>query len=203
MSFADYTSLKTAIASDWMHRADMTTAVGDFIALFEADFNADVRVRQMETETSQISTAGYLLHPTGWLSWKEIRGTNNGIQYNLEPVSDEVAIRRTAGGAAPSTVYKVKGSRTYLYPASSAVTFPCTYYASVGLTSGTNWLLTAYPGAYLYGSLLQAVAWGLNDDRVPLWKSAYDQVIERIRADSRKSEWSGQALRMSLDTYTP
>jgi hypothetical protein len=199
MSLADLTALKTAIATDWLHRSDLTTVIGDFITLFESDFNSDMRVRQMETETSQISTAGYLLHPTSWLGWKEIRGTNGGIQYNLEPTSDEIAVKMTAGDTVPAKLYKVKGSRTYLYPAASAVTFPTTYYAGVALTSGTNWLLTAYPGAYLYGSLLQATAAIGDDPRVPLWSAAYSSILERIKADSQKAEWSGQALRMRPD----
>ncbi len=203
MSFADYTALKTTIASDWLHRADLTTAIGDYIALFESDFNSDMRVRPMETETSQVSTAGYLLHPTSWLSWKEIRGTSGSVQYELEPVTDEIAVRLTAGDTVPARYYKVKGSRTYLYPAASAVTFPCTYYAGVALTGGTNWLLTAYPGAYLYGSLLQATAAIGDDPRVPLWQQAYASILDRIKSDSRKSEWSGQALRMRPDYRTP
>lgn len=153
----------------------------------------------METETSQVSTAGYLLHPTSWLGWKEIRGTNGGIQYSLEPVTDEVAVSSTAGDSVPARKFKVKGSRTYLYPAASSVTFPCTYYVGVALTTGTNWLLTAYPGAYLYGSLLQAVASVADDPRVPLWEAAYEKTLARIKSDSRKSEWSGQALRMQPD----
>lgn len=199
MSLADLTALKTAIASDWLHRSDLTTAIGDYVALFESDINSDLRVRQMEAETSQISTAGYLLHPTNWLGWKEIRGTSGGKQYELEPVTDEVAVNSTAGQAAPARKFKVKGSRTYLYPSASAVTFSATYYEGVALTGGTNWLLTRYPAAYLYGSLLQAVAAIGDDPRVGLWSEAYRTTIERIKADSRKSEWSGQALRMQHD----
>lgn len=199
MSLADYTALKAAIASDWLHRADLTTAIGDYISLFEADFNASMRVRQMETETSQISTAGYLLHPTSWLGWKEIRGTNGGVQYHLQPATDEVVTAVTAGDTVPARYYKVKGSRTYLYPAASAVTFPCSYYVGVGLTGGANWLLTAYPGAYLYGSLLQATAAIGDDPRVTLWQQAYLQTLDRIKADSKKAEWSGQALQMRPD----
>lgn len=199
MSLADLTALKTAVATDWLHRSDLTTAIGDFVALFESDFNSQVRVRQMETETSQVSTAGYLLHPTGWLGWKEIRGTNGGLEYELEPVTDEVAVGTTRGDSPPAYKYKVKGSRTYLYPSASGVTFPATYYVGVGLSSGTNWLLTAYPGAYLYGTLLQAVASIGDDPRVPLWQQAYDTVLNRIIADSKKQEYSGQVLRMRPD----
>jgi hypothetical protein len=199
MSLADLTSLKTAVANDWLHRADLTTAIGDFVALFESDFNSSVRVRQMETETSQVSTAGYLLHPTSWIGWKEIRGTNGSIPYHLEPVSEEIAVAMSAGDTAPAVKYKVKGSRTYLYPAVSGVTFPCTYYAGVSLASGSNWLLAAYPAAYLYGTLLQATAAISDDPRVSLWHQAYEKVLRQIVADSKRQEYSGQALRMRPD----
>jgi hypothetical protein len=199
MSFADVTAFKASLASDWLKRTDLTTAIGDFITLFESDFNSNVRARQMETETSQISTSGYLLHPTNWVGWKGIRGTNGGVEYNLEPVSEEIAVSSTAGDTAPAVKYKVKGSRTYLYPGVSGVTFPATYYTGVALTSGTNWLLTAYPGAYLYGTLLQTVGMIGDDPRIPIWSAGYGRVIEQIKSDSRKQEWSGQVLRMRPD----
>lgn len=199
MSLADYTSLKVAIGTDWLHRTDLTSQVPDFIQLFESDFNSSVRVRQMEAQTSQVSTSGFLLHPTNWLGWKEIRGTNGGVQYNLEPVTDEIALLRTAGDTVPARYYKVKGTKTYLYPSASAVTFPSTYYEGVALTTGANWLLTAYPGAYLYGSLLQTTAFIGDDARLELWEAAFERILTRIRADSRKSEWSGQVLRMQPD----
>lgn len=194
MSLADYTSLEAAIG-EWTHRTDLTSQIPDFILLFESDFNASVRVRQMEAETSQVSTAGYLLHPTNWLGWKEIRGTIDGVQYSLEPTSDEVAVAASAGDSTPALKYKVKGSKTYLYPGtSSGETFPATYYEGVALTSGTNWLLTAYPGAYLFGSLLAATTFLFDDPRIPVWQQAYTGILERIKADSRRSEWSRQAL---------
>lgn len=157
----------------------------------------------MEAETATVSTSGYLVHPTGWLSWKEIRGTNGGIQYQLQNSSEEVATALTAGDAAPARKFKVKGTKTYLYPQASGVTFQTTYYTGVGLSSGTNWLLTSYPGAYLYGSLLQATAAIGDDPRIGLWQQAYEQTLARIRKDSRRSEYSGQALQMSADIRLP
>lgn len=203
MSLADYTGLKTAVANDWLHRTDLTSQADDFIDLFESDFNAKTRVRQMEAQTSTASTSGYLTHPTGWLGWKEIKLAKDGTYYHLEPVTDEIAAIETYGEASSSTprYYKVKGTRTYLYPPpASAVTFATTYYEGVALSSGTNWLLTAYPGAYLYGSLLQAVAFTGDDQRVPMWASAYEAIMASIRADSGRSEWSGQALQMRRDS---
>ncbi|HEY6028806.1 MAG TPA: hypothetical protein VIV09_18095 [Pseudolabrys sp.] len=200
MSFADYTSLKSALATDWLHRSDLTTAMGDFIALFESDFNATIRHRQMETETTITSTTGFIVHPANWLSWKQISGTHGGVKYDLQPVTDETADLRGQSDVTGdlATRYKVKGTKTYIYPATNAA-FPTVYYQGVGLTSGTNWLLTAYPGAYVYGTLLQAMAATGNDPRVPLWSAAFEAVLSRIRGDSRKAENSGQVLQMSPD----
>lgn len=200
MSFADYTSLKSAIATDWLNRADLTTSIGDYIALFESDFNADIRVRQMETETAQVSTAGFLLHPTGWLGWKQVSGTFSSRKYDLQPVTDEIADIRVSGEMTgnPARFYKVKADRTYIYPATNA-SFNTVFYQGVGLVSGTNWLLTAYPGAYLYGALLAATASTGDDARIPLWQQAYLATLERIKAGSRRQEWSGQVLRMNPD----
>lgn len=208
MSLANYTAV-LSLPSEWLHRSDLVTAqADDFIDLFESEFNSTMRVRQMEAQTASVSTAGYLLHPTNWLQWKELRCTYNGSQYNLEPVTDEIAVERTFGETSTSTptYYKVKGDRTYLYPSASGVTINATYYEPVALTSSenTNWLLTRYPGAYLYGVLLQAAGFTGDDPRIPLWSAALTQIKEAIKADSRKSEWSGQVLRMNPDLgYVP
>lgn len=197
MSLSDYTAVKASLG-DWLHRTDITSQCDDFIDLFESDFNATVRAREMEQVTTLTATDGYLLHPTNWLGWKEIRGTVGANAYDLKPVSDEAGVNLTGWqGPSPYPVgYKVTGSRTYLYPLGSTGTYAVKYWEGVGLSSGTNWLLTRYPGAYLYGPLLQATAYITDDPRVPLWQSAYGQLLETIRKDSSKQSWSGQVLQM-------
>lgn len=201
MSLADYTAVKAAVG-DWLHRADITSQVDDFIDLFESDFNANMRVRQMEQQTTISTTAGYLLHPTNWLGWKELKATYGGNVYHLSPVTDEVAVEYTYGEGSSSVprYYKVKDSKTYIYPSpGSGTSILTTYYEGVGLSSGSNWLLSAYPGAYLYGALLQSHVYVFNDARVPMWQQAYEAVKASIRADSRRTEWSGQVLQMKPD----
>jgi hypothetical protein len=201
MSFADYTSVKTAAVVDWMHRSDLTSQADDFMDLFESDFNSSMRVRQMEAQTSSVATTGYITHPSNWLGWKKLTATVGSNTYALEPASDEIAIDRTyseSGGATPR-YYKVLGSKTYLFPVNSAVTIAGTYYEGVALSSGANWLLTAYPGAYLYGMLIQCAAYVGDNESLVKWTQAYEIVVNRIKQDSKKGEWSGQALRMQPD----
>lgn len=207
MSLANYTAI-LGTPADWLHRSDLTTAqAADWVDLFESSFNSQMRVRQMETEATYVATSGYVNHPTNWLGWKQITCTYNGSTYNLEPISDEIGVERTYGEGTTSIprYYKVTGDKTYLYPSAPGVSVTTKYYLGVDLTgaSNTNWLLTRYPGAYLYGTLLQATAYTGDDPRIPLWQSALAQTLNEIKADSRKSEWSGQVLRMQSDTGTP
>lgn len=207
MSLDNYTAV-LALPNEWLHRSDLVTAqAADFIDLFESGINSNLRVRQMETEATYVATSGYINHPTNWLGWKQLTCTVNGSTYNLTPVSDETGVEQTYGEQSTSTprYYKVTGERTYLYPSAPGASVTTKYYLGVGLTSSanTNWLLTRYPGAYLYGTLLQATAYTGNDPRVPLWQAALAQVMDEIKADSRKSSWSGQVLRMQSDTGTP
>lgn len=199
MSLADYTGLKASV-SDWLHRADISSQADDFIDLFETKFNSEMRVRQMEQRTQITSTSGYLVHPSNWLSWKYIKCTSGGETYTLEPASDEVLMNLTGDEASSSTpkYFKVEGTRTYTYPPASGVVFTTCYHEGVSLSSGTNWLLTSYPGAYLYGSLLQANAWSMDDAQVQKWMAAYDIAMEAIRKDSRRSEWQGGPLQMKI-----
>ena len=48
MAVSTYTELKASIAN-WLNRSDLTDEIADdFIKLTESDFNAKLRIRQME-----------------------------------------------------------------------------------------------------------------------------------------------------------
>lgn len=204
MALDTYTSLTTAVASNWMHRSDLSTVVGDFVGLFEAEFNADMRVRQMERSTSTVSTSGYLVHPAQWREWKQLTLNTGGNRYNLTPITEESVIslygRETAG---TPRYYKARGDKTYLYPTPDTnVTVEATYWEGITALSTahpSNWLLASYPGAYLFGSLSEAAPYVVDDNRVPLWKQKLAETLNRIKVESERSERSGQVLRIRPD----
>lgn len=56
------------------------------------------------------------------------------------------------------------------------------YIQKTAAVSGTlNWLWTAYPDAYLFGSLCEAHGLVIDPDKLALWKSRRDEVFEEIR----------------------
>jgi len=47
-------------------------------------------------------------------------------------------------------------------------------------TTDPNWLLTAHPDLYLFGALVEAEMFGVNDERAPLWKARRDEIFDEI-----------------------
>jgi hypothetical protein len=50
-------------------------------------------------------------------------------------------------------------------------------------TNQTNWFTIYAPQALLYGSLLQAMPFLKNDDRIPMWKAEYQAIIQTLKAE--------------------
>lgn len=203
MALADWTGLTASIGS-WLHRADHTSIAPDLITLAEEDFNDELRVRQMETQTSLTITAGYLPHPSDWLGWKLVEVTTNAGTHRVSPETEENASDNQVGvTSAEPYEFVVRGDRTYIRPApdSSSYAYPTVYFAKVPALSAsqtTNWLLTRYPAAYLYGSLAHAKAFLEDED----WRYFNDQaqkIRAIIRMDSRAASKGSQALTMKPD----
>lgn len=47
----------------------------------------------------------------------------------------------------------------------------------------TNWFTIYAPQALLYGSLLQAMPFLKNDERMPMWKAEYQAIIQTLKAE--------------------
>tara|TARA_R110002153_G_scaffold98295_1_gene233308 strand:- start:1224 stop:2132 length:909 start_codon:yes stop_codon:yes gene_type:complete len=67
----------------------------------------------------------------------------------------------------------------------------------------TNWLLSAAPDVYLYGSLLQSAPYLANDERIGVWAQLYSAAVLRLNEESESAKYSGSGLGMrvkGLDT---
>jgi hypothetical protein len=47
----------------------------------------------------------------------------------------------------------------------------------------TNWFTIYAPQALLYGSLLQAMPFLKNDDRIPMWQAQYDLIMQTLKTE--------------------
>ncbi|MGZ3269278.1 MAG: phage adaptor protein, partial [Croceibacterium sp.] len=60
-----------------------------------------------------------------------------------------------------------------------------------GSDTGTNWLLAAHPDLYLFGALVEAEAFGVNDERAPLWKGRRDEIFDEVEKLSNRTRGTG------------
>jgi hypothetical protein len=71
---------------------------------------------------------------------------------------------------------------------SSAYNFEVLYYERVqplDSSNQTNWFTTYAPQALLYGSLMQAMPFLKNDERMPMWQQNYELIMQTLMAEDK------------------
>ena len=202
MAISTFAELKTASAN-WLDRSDLTDRIPEFIVLAEARFNRILRIRDMETVSTAISTVAgtreYSL-PTGFVQMKEFHLSTDPITP-LSYITPEMMSRMWAGSSkAKPQVFTIIADNVRLGPNPDAVyTTSMLYYKKFTALSASNTtsdMLTNNPDVYLYGTLLEAEPFIMNDERVALWATAFKQAIDDIQFQDNKDRHSGSQLRV-------
>lgn len=196
MSITNHTELKTALAN-WLHRDDLGSYLDDFIVLAEADINRELSkmqpgLRAMEQEaTGTISTATIAL-PTGYVGTKRFSITIGSRERTLQYTGDADAAEWGSSGL-PAYV-TTRGDNLVLAPSPDAgYDYSWVYYKKIdALADGTNWIIENAPDLYLYGALRQAKPFIGDDERIPLWDSAYRNVLQGIKEANNADRIAGK-----------
>ena len=80
-----------------------------------------------------------------------------------------------------------------------AYTFEVLYYERIqplDSSNQTNWFTIYAPQALLYGSLLQAMPFLKNDERMTMWKANHDQIMQTLMAEDKLRIADRQAVVM-------
>ncbi len=81
MALNTYSALKTSIAN-WLNRTDLTDEIAnDFIKLCESDFNAKLRIRQMEQFDDVTINAEKVSVPTGFISVRSFYILSESVKF--------------------------------------------------------------------------------------------------------------------------
>ena len=202
MAIGTFAQLKTA-AANWLDRSDLTDRIPEFITFAEARFNRVLRIRDMETVSTAISTTAgtreYDL-PTGFVQMREFHLTTDPITP-LSYITPEIMSRIWAGSTrGKPEVFTVIADKVRLGPNPDAVyTSSMLYYKKITAVSDsatTNDMLTNNPDVYLYGTLLEATPFIMQDERVPLWLAAFEKAVADIQNQDNKDRHSGSQLRV-------
>jgi hypothetical protein len=75
--------------------------------------------------------------------------------------------------------------------------FEVLYYEEVqplDASNQTNWFTQYAPQAMLYGSLLQAMPFLKNDERMPMWQAQYDKIVTQLKTENIQRLGDRQAV---------
>lgn len=200
MAITTYAELQTAVAN-WLHRADLTSAIPDFITLCETEIFRHLRTRDNEVAFSgTIDTAtNTLALPTSYIDLKYAYVSTTPVQWldrqGARMIRQEYPYPSAVG--VPKFIAR-EGSNFIFGPTSDAAyTVAGVYYKNLGpLSSSAHAIFTNNPDLYLYGSLLAAVPYIKNDSRVPLWQAAYERCMATAQSASDREQFSGSPLRV-------
>lgn len=156
MALDSYSGLITTLQT-WLQDAAVAPDAPDCIAMFEAWVNRNLRVPQMEQE-AYAPAAEYLALPSDFLALRDVQWQGKPI-VQLEYLTPAMAdLTNPYGDTCTPRAYTIVGDRLRLIPAPNDTTsVRIAYWKRLPALSGvipTNWLLQAYPDAYLYGSMV-------------------------------------------------
>lgn len=198
MAITDYASLQASVAS-WLHRGDLTTMIPDFIALAESRLSCDLDARSMESRTTLSTTAGnaYLSLPSDMLEMRRLVLQTEPAIVLKYATPDQISADYPMSISGRPSVFAVIGGQAQLAPVpDSSYSIELTYkqrLPALSETNASNWLLTNWPNAYLYGALCAAQPYIANDSRLPTFLALYKEAVDGING----IDWySGSTMRV-------
>lgn len=191
MTIANYSDLLLEV-NNYLARDDLAPRVPEFISLYEAKMNRELRCRQMESRSTITANTGslepaYLSLPVDFQSMRSVCLTSAVDKPRLEYLEDDRLkdFRSNIGDlTAQPRFYGLDSSTIELVPRPDAnYTIELVYRANIpSLTASnpTNWLMTLAPDAYLYGVLLESAPYMKEDPRIEVWTAGLTAAIQGL-----------------------
>lgn len=205
MSITNYSDLKTQVAN-YLGRSDLTSQIPTFISLAELRLNRTLRIRQMLKTATAAMTAGdsTVGLPSDFLQMRDIFVDGNPrIAINYVTPSNFTRDARATESGKP-VFYTMRGMEFEFAPVpDAAYTLQMLYYAKPTALSDSNTsnvFLANCPDALLYGSLLEAEPYLMNDARLTTWTTLYNASVDRMNMSDDEAEYAGVPISMKLST---
>jgi len=165
MTITSYATLQSEIAS-WLNRDDLTSQIPTFIQFVEADVNSRLRHQKMVVRAQATSNQEYVALPGDWLEAINIHIVDGAQPLRYVTLDEADRILKVYYGKIPS----------------------------LSVSVASNWLLVKAPDLYLYGALVHASPFLLDDQRVGLFANMYNSRLDSLQLESDKALHSGGPL---------
>jgi hypothetical protein len=188
-----YASLVTDISS-YLERTDTATLqkIPTFIMLAEQVISTEIQFLGNLTVVTSTMNVGepVIVKPARWRKTVSINLIDNNQRQPVFLRKYEYLRNYWPNATQTDTpVYYCDYDYTHWLVAPTpdlAYNYEVLYYERVqplDVTNQTNWFTQYAPQAMLYGSLLQAMPFLKNDERIPMWQAQYDRVIATLKAE--------------------
>jgi hypothetical protein len=201
MSISTYAELQTAV-KNWLHRADLDSMIPDFITLAEVrvynggNASEPLRVAAMQNQATGTIASQSIALPTGYLETIRLAGVTGGQNYTLDYLAPgEFSYYENQSG--DPQYFTIMEGEIKTAP-NGGVDYLHDYYKkfdALSVSATTNWLLTNAPNIYLYGTLLEATPYLINDNRLQLWQAMFSDAIAGLNK-SEKKRYQSNAMRV-------
>lgn len=198
MDFSTYSGLKSAISTE-LNRTDLDSDVGGFIALFEAQTERQLRVRQMLTSTTVTIDAELEALPADFLEAHTFTLDSNPVTpLEFLTINGMASFKQMNQGTGKPTKYSVIGSNfQFLKAPDTSYTASLVYYQKIPRLSDSvtsNWLLLDSPDIYFYGSLLNSAPYLKEDARIEVWAQLYQNAVNALQVADDRAQTASTGL---------
>lgn len=179
---------------DYLNRADATVVANVPNFIYQAEQRIARESKTLGIESYVVSTfipgTAVYAKPSLWrrnLSLNYGVGTNNNTRTQIYLRTYELSIQlwpdRTK--TQPPQYYCDYGYSNFLVFPTPDLAYPFEFCFlalpdPISITNQTNWLTNYAPDALLYGTLLEAIPFLKDDERVPVWQQYFDRALKSI-----------------------
>jgi hypothetical protein len=193
-----YDTLGTTI-SDYLDRSDLDNVIPTFIELVEAKLRRRLRHWKMEKRATASTVVGQrtLALPSDFLEMRHLK-------LNTDPVTvleylPPAIMNWNSTSSGTSQYYTIVGEELHFEMTPAEVFEVEMYYYAfdpLTLAGQTNWIIEDHPDIYLYGSLIEAESFLMNDPRLQIWKLGFEEALNTLIKSGDKAQHSGAPLIM-------
>jgi hypothetical protein len=134
-----------------------------------------------------VTDTGNVPLPADYLAWRRVTWLGNPLR-DLDYVHPSMIVYEYPEvPASPPSKFTIEAGVLRVMP-QDPTPLGLNYYQKIPSLAAntTNWLMTAHPDLYLFGSLAEAQGYAVDPDKLALWKSRRDELFdELLRLDSK------------------
>jgi hypothetical protein len=198
-----YSTLLTEVAS-WLARSNLTSAIPGFVQNFEERFYRDpLNFGPWMHGSLSVSFSSTATVPSDFLRLRVayLNGQSDRplVASSLEQVLQSYP--RTSSGkprwiARDGTTFVFGPVPDGTYTLNGSYFAKPTVLRSYASDAAAHWLVVNAPDLLLYGSLLEAQTYLMNDKRLPVWQGFFDRALMSYRDLMKAQNATGGSMQM-------